>query len=151
MIPYDIVFSTFRCSRLTLFTIKTHWNSSTTHNFFRKCIILHSCSCSMWRSIHVLTLAVFKLCILCTLTVGHTTVLLTGANKRKSLLSSTKIWYWAKPPRVEWTSAVTSSRLSSPSGTLISGSQVSAQEVHVPLSATQCVSPSYLLSHWVSL
>ncbi len=147
---HDIFFSTFHCSRLTLFTIKpteTQRYSNTTHIFFRKCTILHSFSCSMWRSIHVLTLAVFKLCILCTLTVGHTTVLLTGANKRKSLLSSTKIWYWAKPPRVEWTSAVTSSRLSSPSGTLISGSQVSAQEVHVPLS----VSPSYLLSHWVSL
>lgn len=51
---------------------------------------------------HYMTLAVFKLCILYTLTEGHPTVLLTGA-KRKSIMPSTKIWYWAKPHKVEWT------------------------------------------------
>lgn len=165
-----VFFSTFHCSRLALFSIKLHCNSeipktqrnsNTTHIFFRKCKIRHCFSCSMWRmpierhlqSIHGLTdymtLAVFKLCILCTLTVGHPTVLLTGANKRNlfcpPLKSDTEPshtrWSGHQPP-----SPVTSSSLSSPSGTLISGSQVSAQEVHVPLSATQCVSPSYLLS-----
>lgn len=96
--------------------LKTQRNSNTTHIFFRKCKILHCFSCSMWRMAierhlqsihgltHYMTLAVFKLCILCTLTEGHPTVLLTGA-KRKCLMSFTKIWYWAKPHKVEWTSA----------------------------------------------
>lgn len=45
-----------------------------------------------------MTLALFSVHI----NSGSPTVLLMGAHKRKSLLSSTKIWYWAKPHKVEW-------------------------------------------------
>lgn len=47
---------------------------------------------------HCMTLALFSVHI----NSGSPTVLLMGAHKRKSLLSSTKIWYWAKPHKVEW-------------------------------------------------